>query len=138
MCQTLRELGIDNQLHYWFVSGDQTSTIEWEIILQQEADEAALVRAVRSAMQIHTHFRSHPVIVNGRVRAAVKKEIAAVPVFPLDNTLRQLGTPSFVFLWSGSGRTTGNGGYSRSTYRSSLCSPFPKAARAPLFRCSKR
>lgn len=56
----LRELGIDDQLHYWFISGDQTAAIEWELVLAQEVEKEALTRAVVSAMEIHTHFCSPP------------------------------------------------------------------------------
>ena len=88
----LRELGIDDQLHYWFISGDQTSTIEWETVLSEKVEEEALKKAVLKAMQAHTNFRSHPVIVNGRVKVSVDDVIKQVPVFGEDISPKQLGT----------------------------------------------
>ena len=87
-----KDLGLDDQTHYWFISGDQTSTIEWEAALIEEVQEEALKKAVLDAMQIHTHFRSHPVIVGGRVKVSIDDEVKQVPVFAEDGRPRQFGT----------------------------------------------
>jgi hypothetical protein len=38
-----RDVSIDSQLYYWFISGDQTSTVEWEVVLKEEVDEVARI-----------------------------------------------------------------------------------------------
>ena len=86
-----RDVSIDSQLYYWFISGDQTSTVEWEVVLKEEVDEAALKTAVADVMSIFVNFRSHPVIINGRLKVSVDDAIN-VPVFKENNILRQLGT----------------------------------------------
>lgn len=86
-----KDLGLDDQTHYWFISGDQTSTIEWEVILGEEVQEEALKQSVSDAMRIHTHFHSHPVIAGGRVKVSVDYE-GQIPVFIDDGRTRQLGT----------------------------------------------
>ena len=100
-----REVSIDSQLYYWFISGDQTSTVEWEVVLKEEVDEAALKTAVADVMSIFVNFRSHPVIINGRLKVSVDDAIT-VPVFKENNILRQLGTAETrqpVFSYSSSG-----------------------------------
>lgn len=92
MCKILRELGIDDQVHYWFISGDQTSTIEWEIMLKEKVEEEALKQAVLTAMQAHTNFRSHPVVAGGRAKVTVNDNIKDIPVFMADSKKRQIGT----------------------------------------------
>lgn len=101
----LRESGIDDQLHYWFLSGDQTTTIEWELVLAREVNEEALNQAVLRAMQIHTNFRSHPIIVGGRVKVSID-DVKQVPVFAESGSMRQFGTAQtkgYLFYFSFSG-----------------------------------
>ena len=69
-----RDVSIDSQLYYWFISGDQTSTVEWEVVLKEEVDEAALKTAVADVMSIFVNFRSHPVIINGRLKISGEGE----------------------------------------------------------------
>ena len=69
-----RDVSIDSQLYYWFISGDQTSTVEWEVVLKEEVDEAALKTAVADVMSIFVNFRSHPVILNGRLKISGEGE----------------------------------------------------------------
>ena len=76
----LRELGIDDQLHYWFISGEQTAAIEWELVLAQEVEKEALTRAVVSAMEIHTHFRSHLSIWGWREWEHCTKRLIPSPI----------------------------------------------------------
>lgn len=56
-------------------------------------------------MQIHTNFRSHPVIVNGRIRVSID-DVKEVPVFADSDSPRQFGTAEtngylFYFAFSG-------------------------------------
>ena len=103
----LKGLGIDDQIHYWFISGDQTATIEWETVLAEKLDEEALKQAVLTAMRIHTNFRSHPVIVDGRVKVSTDDDVKQAPVFAESSMPRQLGTAEtngYLFYVSFSGR----------------------------------
>ena len=86
-----KKFSTDDQLFYWFVSGDHTSTIKWEISLSRRVDEDALKKAVAMAMNIHRCFKQRPVIVEGRVKA-IEEDIREVPVFRKDEKIRQLGT----------------------------------------------
>ena len=98
-----KKLSTDDQLFYWFVSADQTSTIKWEISLSGKIDEDALKKAVVSAMKIHRCFRQRPVIVEGRVKAIEEEDIREVPVFRKDEKIRVLGTADtlgFLFFFS--------------------------------------
>ena len=100
-----RELGIDDQLHYWFISGDHASVIEWEVVLREEIEESVFKQAVLTAMRIHTNFRSHPVVVNGRVKVSVE-DVKQIPVFVEDGIPRQIGTAEtegYLFYFSFSG-----------------------------------
>ncbi len=74
-----RDVSIDSQLYYWFISGDQTSTVEWEVVLKEEVDEAALETAVADVMSIFVNFRSHPVIIYGRLKISGEGE--DVPIY---------------------------------------------------------
>ncbi len=88
----LKDLGAIDQMCYWFSSGNQTSTVNLEVVLQEEVDEEALKYAVLKAMQTYSVFRSHPVIVEGRVKASVEDDITNVPVFAADGKIRKIGT----------------------------------------------
>ena len=76
-----RDVSIDSQLYYWFISGDQTSTVEWEVVLKEEVDEAALKTAVVDVMSIFVNFRSHPVILNGRLKISGEGEGTLLEVY---------------------------------------------------------
>ena len=76
-----RDVSIDSQLYYWFISGDQTSTVEWEVVLKEEVDEAALKTAVADVMSIFVNFRSHPVIINGRLKISEEGEETLLEVY---------------------------------------------------------
>jgi hypothetical protein len=76
-----RDVSIDSQLYYWFISGDQTSTVEWEVVLKEEVDEAALKTAVADVMSIFVNFRSHPVIINGRLKISGESEGTLLEVY---------------------------------------------------------
>lgn len=76
-----RDVSIDSQLYYWFISGDQTSTVEWEVVLKEEVDEAALKTAVADVMSIFVNFRSHPVIINGRLKISGEGERTLLEVY---------------------------------------------------------
>jgi hypothetical protein len=76
-----RDVSIDSQLYYWFISGDQTSTVEWEVVLKEEVDEAALKTAVADVMSIFVNFRSHPVIINGRLKISGEGEGTLLEVY---------------------------------------------------------
>ena len=101
----LRNLGMDDQVHYWFISGDHTSTIEWEVILREDVEEDSLRHAVLTAMRAHTNFRSHPVIADGRVKVTID-DVKQVPVYAENDRPRQLGTAEtdgylFYFTYQG-------------------------------------
>lgn len=76
-----RDVSIDSPLYYWFISGDQTSTIEWEVVMKEEVDEAALKTAVADVMSIYVNFRSHPVIINGRLKVSGEGEETLLEVY---------------------------------------------------------
>ena len=88
----LKDLGVIDQMCYWFSSGSQTSTVNLEVVLQEEVDEETLKYAVMRAMQTRSVFRSHPVIVDGRVKVSVEDDITDVPVFPARDEARKYGT----------------------------------------------
>jgi hypothetical protein len=81
-----------DQICYWFSSGDHTSSVDLEVVLQNDVEEEILKYAVMRAMQIHGIFRSHPVIVEGRVKISIDDEISNVPVFASDDQPRRIGT----------------------------------------------
>ena len=66
--------------------------LNWRVVLQEEIDETRFKRAVMKSMQTHAVFRTHPVIINVRVKASVKDDIEDVPVFLEDNKARKYGT----------------------------------------------
>ena len=76
-----RDVSIDSQLYYWFISGDQTSTVEWEVVLKEEVDEADLKTAVADVMSLFVNFRSHPVIINGRLKISREGEGTLLEVY---------------------------------------------------------
>ncbi|WP_022767894.1 hypothetical protein [Butyrivibrio sp. NC2007] len=87
-----RELGVDDQVYFWFSSGNQSCTVEWGIELKEEIEEEKLRQAVLSAMKDLPVFRSHFVVSKGRVKAFIEDNIEKVPVFAEDNKLRRFGT----------------------------------------------
>ena len=98
-----KKLSIDDQLFYWFVSADQTSTIKWKISLSGRIDEDVLKKAVAMAMNIHRCFRQRPVVVEGRVKTIEEEDIKEVPIFRKDGKIRRFGTSDtlgYLFFFS--------------------------------------
>ena len=101
----MRELYLsDRYYYYWVVPGGRAPIVEWEVVLSQEVDEAALKRALGTAMRAHTNFRTHPVIVDGRPQH-VLLDAKDVPLFG-DGTVRRMGTLDtygylFYVAWQG-------------------------------------
>ncbi len=81
----------DNYYYYWIMPGGRAPIVEWEVVLAQDVDEAALRRAVGTAMGIHTNFRTHAVIVGGRPQHELR-EVGDVPVFADNGVVRRMGT----------------------------------------------
>lgn len=98
----------DKYYYYWVAPGGRAPIVEWEVILSQDVDEAALRRALVAALRAHTNFRTHPVIVGGRPQHELL-DVAAVPdvpVFEDDGTVRRMGTADtfgylFYVAWQG-------------------------------------
>ncbi len=88
----LRNLGAIDQMCYWFSSGNQTSTVNLEVVLREDVDEEILKDAVMRAMQTRSVFRSHPVIVEGRVKVSIDADVMKVPVFAASDKTRKIGT----------------------------------------------
>ena len=82
----------DRYYYYWVTPGGRAPIVEWEAVLDADVDEAALGRAVRLAMRIHTNFRTHAAIVDGRPWHELR-EAGEVPVFADDGRVRRVGTP---------------------------------------------
>ena len=102
----MRELYLsDRYYYYWVVPGGLAPIVEWEVVLSQDVDEAALRRALGTAMRAHTNFRTHPVIVDGRPQH-VLLNVEDVPLFGGLDTVRSMGTADtygylFYVAWQG-------------------------------------
>ena len=81
----------DKYYYYWVTPGGRGPVVEWEFILAQDVDEAALKRALTCALHAHTNFRTHSVIVAGRPQHELM-DVDDVPVFAEDGTIRRMGT----------------------------------------------
>ena len=81
----------DNYYYYWVAPGGRAPIVEWEFVLTQDVDEKALARAVCDAMRVHTTFRTHPVIVDGRPQHELV-DVADAPVFADGGGTRRMGT----------------------------------------------
>ncbi len=95
----------DKYYYYWVAPGGRAPIVEWEVLLAQEVDEAALTRALATAMRAYTNFRTHAVIVDGRPQHEHLPE-GPVPVFEDDGATRRMGTADtlgylFYVAWQG-------------------------------------
>lgn len=95
----------DKYYYYWVTPGGRAPIVEWEVILTQDVDDAALKRALATAMHAHTNFRTHAVIANGRPRHELW-DVTVVPLFEDDGTVRRMGTTDtlgylFYIAWQG-------------------------------------
>ena len=97
----------DRYYYYWVAPGGRAPIVEWEVVLAQDVDEQALRQALVTALGIHTNFRVHPVIVDGRPRhEQLDTDIDALPVFVDDGSVRRMGTVDtfgylFYLAWDG-------------------------------------
>lgn len=95
----------DKYYYYWVTPGGRAPIVEWEVVLSQDVDEAALRRALETAVQAHTNFRTHPIIVNGRPQHELL-DVEDVPLFEDDGAVRRMGTADtlgylFYVAWQG-------------------------------------
>ncbi len=95
----------DKYYYYWVSPGGRAPIVEWEVVLSQDVDEAALGRALQRALRAHTNFRTHAVIVDGRPHHELL-DADEVPLFADDGAVRRMGTADtlgylFYVAWRG-------------------------------------
>ncbi len=95
----------DNYYYYWVAPGGRAPIVEWEVMLAQDVDGAALEQAVKAALRAHTNWRTHSVVVGGRPQHELM-DVESVPVFADDGTVRRMGSSDtlgylFYVAWQG-------------------------------------
>ena len=95
----------DRYYYYWVTPGGRAPIVEWEVVLARDVDETCLKQAVGMAMRVHTNFRTHPYIMDGRPQHELL-DGGDVPVFDDDGVVRRMGTVDtygylFCVAWRG-------------------------------------